>query len=1117
MISVLYVDDEPALLELGKQFLEKDRMFVVDTASSARIALTQLKTERYDVIISDYQMPEMDGIAFLKHLKASGNPTPFIIFTGRGREEVVIEALNEGADFYLQKGGDPKSQFAELAHKIRHAISRREAISALRKSERDYRHLIDNANEAIYVVQDGMIRMANPRLVEMTGYSEQELTSLPMTTFIHPEDRAMVDGRYERRISGEDIPSRYIFRLFQKDRTVRWVELSVVVISWDERPAVLVFLNDITERKITEDALREREERYRQFFKTTLDCVFITTPDGRWIDFNDALVEMFGYADRDEMFRIPVPSIYAYPEERAAFLKIVEREGYVKERPLKFRKRDGTVFDSLITIVPLKNPDGTLKAFIGTFRDITERKRAEEALRESEERYRQFFKTTRDSVFITTPGGKWIDCNDALVETLGYNSHEEIMGTPVASVYEHPEERETFLKRVKREGFVKEHHLKFKRRDGTILEALVTIVPLKNPDGSLKVFVGTVRDITEHQRMVRALRESETRYRHIFESFEDLYYQTDLNGTITLLSPSLYRLTGWKPEELVGKPATVLYINPDDRTTLLEEITRIGYVRDYELLLLKRDGTRTTASLSASRIYHDDGSPAGIAGILRDISGRKQTENAFKESEERFRSIVEYSLEAILILDFDGKILFANNAAARTVELDHYAGMVGRNVMAYIAPESKDDVIKDFIQVSQGHDAYVAHYHVISARGNAIFIECIGKVITYQGKPADLISIRDITGQKRMAVRPPGLEPFDPGRAQNLLDYIIVYSQEGKILYVNPAAARALGFTAEEMDGTPFVSYVAEESHERVSAGMAALDERREVPLFEIELVARDGLRRSVIVKGKPVQYDTSPATLLFLIDITRRKELEDQLTKRAHELQRISAELEQANKQLTILSTITRHDINNQLTVLTGYLSLLEPEQPDPRLTGYCRKAGDAAERISAMIRFSRDYEKIGAQAPDWQDLQDMVKDAIKGAPLGQVRGVNDLPAGREVLADPLIAKVMYNLMDNAVRYGGKITTIRFFMQEAGDTCTLICEDDGDGVASAEKEKIFERGFGKNTGLGLAVSREILAITGITIRETGEPGKGARFEIAIPEGVYRFTGNDESLYDREK
>jgi DNA-binding response OmpR family regulator len=122
-IRILYVDDEPELLEIGKLFLEKEEGFSVETLSSARVALDRVKEDRFDAIISDYQMPEMDGITFLKRLKTSGNKIPFVIFTGRGREEVVIEALNNGADFYVQKGGEAKSQFADLSSKIRHAVS----------------------------------------------------------------------------------------------------------------------------------------------------------------------------------------------------------------------------------------------------------------------------------------------------------------------------------------------------------------------------------------------------------------------------------------------------------------------------------------------------------------------------------------------------------------------------------------------------------------------------------------------------------------------------------------------------------------------------------------------------------------------------------------------------------------------------------------------------------------------------------------------------------------------------------------------------------------------------------------------------------------------------------
>jgi signal transduction histidine kinase len=185
----------------------------------------------------------------------------------------------------------------------------------------------------------------------------------------------------------------------------------------------------------------------------------------------------------------------------------------------------------------------------------------------------------------------------------------------------------------------------------------------------------------------------------------------------------------------------------------------------------------------------------------------------------------------------------------------------------------------------------------------------------------------------------------------------------------------------------------------------------------------------------------------------------------------------------------------------------MLEKKQPDPSLNTYFRKVSTAAERISAMIQFTREYEDIGVLAPAWQDCRTLVDTAAKGAPLGSVSVNNDLPAGSEIFADPLIVKVFYNLMDNAARYGGKITTIRFYVQESCDDYRILCEDDGTGVPAEEKEKIFERGFGKNTGLGLALAREILDITGITICETGEPGKGARFGMGVPKGMWRMAG----------
>ncbi|MFA5254920.1 MAG: response regulator, partial [Methanoregula sp.] len=151
-VNVMFVDDEEVICDITRRFLEKDPDIKVDTFLSAEAALEALKTRRYDVIVSDYEMPGLDGIAFLKQLKSTGNPTPFIIFSGKGREAVIIEALNNGADFYLQKGGDPQALFAELRNQIRHIDQKEKARAALRESEERYRIITENMDDTIWLI-----------------------------------------------------------------------------------------------------------------------------------------------------------------------------------------------------------------------------------------------------------------------------------------------------------------------------------------------------------------------------------------------------------------------------------------------------------------------------------------------------------------------------------------------------------------------------------------------------------------------------------------------------------------------------------------------------------------------------------------------------------------------------------------------------------------------------------------------------------------------------------------------------------------------------------------------------------------------------------------------------
>jgi len=215
------------------------------------------------------------------------------------------------------------------------------------------------------------------------------------------------------------------------------------------------------------------------------------------------------------------------------------------------------------------------------------------------------------------------------------------------------------------------------------------------------------------------------------------------------------------------------------------------------------------------------------------------------------------------------------------------------------------------------------------------------------------------------------------------------------------------------------------------------------------------------------------------------------------------------ANKKIRMLSSITRHDILNQVMALQGYVEFSRDIARDPQLLDYIEKEDRVAEAIRSQIEFTKYYEEIGVNDPEWQDITRLVRTVRSRLPLPDNIEVDiDLPAV-EVFADRLIEKVFFNLMENTLRHGGEVTRIRFSFNEANGGAEIVYEDNGIGISPEDRPRLFQKGFGKNTGLGLFLSQEILAITGLAMRETGEPGRGVRFVIAVPEGAYRLSGTN--------
>lgn len=230
-------------------------------------------------------------------------------------------------------------------------------------------------------------------------------------------------------------------------------------------------------------------------------------------------------------------------------------------------------------------------------------------------------------------------------------------------------------------------------------------------------------------------------------------------------------------------------------------------------------------------------------------------------------------------------------------------------------------------------------------------------------------------------------------------------------------------------------------------------------------------------------------------------------------ERKRVKKALAEVNKKLQLMAGITRHDILNQLNAMQGYLEIYKMDLEDDATAAedVFKKALAMIERTKNTIEFTKNYQEIGCKSPRWQEINELVEVSIKQTNTDDIAVENDIPRGIEVYADPLIVNVFHNLIDNAVRYGEKLTYIKFRTISDNGTFRILCEDNGVGIPKEEKENIFSYEYGMNTGFGLFLARETLEITGIRIIETGRHGEGARFELICPEETVR-TGQHGSL-----
>lgn len=563
---------------------------------------------------------------------------------------------------------------------------------------------------------------------------------------------------------------------------------------------------------------------------------------------------------------------------------------------------------------------------------------------------------------------------------------------------------------------------------------------------------------------------------------------TGPDGAILEANRAAGMLFGLAPDRLQGT-SLAAYLYPGSVAAFrsgLAALTQGEEVPVQEFLLARPDGSAFPATVAVSVSRDPDGAVEYLWAIF-DASRRRKVEEALRESEERYCELTENISDAFLALDREGRIISWNRAAAGLSGRPG-AEVLGKSIYDVIPGLRNEEVVGFFREVRETGrpGASECRFHL---RGQDHSFE-VRAIPTREGVS---VYIRDVSDRQRAEEALRRSEEQCRAVVEAQTELIYRWRPDGTITFVNDAYCRYIGIPCGDLIGRRYAPTVPADDQTWIQQSLRSLTPERPASTVEHRVVMPDGRVRwqqwtdtaFFDEKGSVVEYQSVGR------DVSDARMAEEALLL--------------ANRKLNLLSDVTRHDILNRLNVLSGYLDISRDQMEDPELQEYFRKEEEAIEDIRRYMDFTGEYQDIGMASPVWRDVARIAYEAAAGLDTGQV-AVEVQAAGLEVYADPLIVRVFSNLIDNSLRHGGGITRIRIYPEESDRGLNVVYEDDGIGVPDAEKERIFEQGFGRRTGFGLFLAREILSITGLSLREAGKSGKGARFEIGVPLGFYRFS-----------
>jgi PAS domain S-box-containing protein len=683
-------------------------------------------------------------------------------------------------------------------------ITERKSIEHdLLKSKQAYKVIIENAPEAIYITQKNHIIFCNSRLLEMVNCSMDEVLRVPFQNFIHPDDVPVVEKKKSEYMLGRSSREKYDFRIVDSKGILRWIRNNTVTIDWDGSPALLSFATDITEKKSANDIEKEHLAGLEFLSEKILEFVELKSGYNLYRFLGEKIAEI----QRDSLtLLISYNSISGYSELehiegpgelREVLLEIINNnphqvnlklnnnlirnlsygkliklnDGLFEQGSTIFPKNtfalirqklniggiyliglswENNIFGNAIIFLPenekLENQEA-IETIVKLCSFALRRNKVEDDLKNSEEKFRRIFESYQDVYYRSEIDGIITEVSPSIFKIMGYH-HNDIPGRDLGEFFVNQTLMKNLGKTLLKEGFISDQDIQLICKDGNTIDASLNARILKDAKGTPAGSEGVIRDISERKKADSDFHKTEEKFRMLADFTYDWEYWIAPDNTIIHISPSCERISGYRPRDFISNPGLLeKIIHPDDRHLFNYNFPKHSdpdnNVIKFDFRIVTKDKQIKWINHVCRKVYGHDDKYLGLRASNRDITDRKEAEQALRESEERFRTLFYKSPDAVFVEDYDGNILDANPAACKLHQVDKME-LIGKNVIELIPNYQKDEVAQDFSKWITGEYKQCRGVSK-SATGLCIPVEIHASKINYSGKNALMFIVRDIT------------------------------------------------------------------------------------------------------------------------------------------------------------------------------------------------------------------------------------------------------------------------------------------------------------------------------------------------------------------------------------